>query len=457
MSSAARMPTGRRIGFVSTRFAGTDGVSLEAAKWAAVLEAMGHSCYYFSGLSNLPPEQSRVVPEAFWEHPQVAEIQRVAFAVTRRPPEISQLIRDLQQYLKEQLYAFVRDFAIDLLIVENALAIPMHLPLGAALTEFIAETCFPTIGHHHDFFWERKRFLSGCVWDYLNMCFPPQLPSIRHVVINSSGAHQLALRGGLSSLLVPNVMEFEAPPRPPDEYAASLRADLGLEPDERLILQPTRIVQRKGIEHAIELLHRLRRLGIKSRLVISHAGGDEGDTYVQRVRTYAELMEVPLVLAGDLVAPARGLTPDGRKIYTLDDIYAQADLVTYPSTIEGFGNAFLEAIYYKRPLLVNSYSIYSYDIKPKGFNVIEFDGFITDDTVRQARDLLERPDLASQMVEHNYELGKRHYSYGVLQHSLEQLIVGLFGVIPARFPGADAATRAADKRAASTDPQTGEA
>jgi len=29
--------TGRRVGFVSTRFSGTDGVSLESAKWAEVL------------------------------------------------------------------------------------------------------------------------------------------------------------------------------------------------------------------------------------------------------------------------------------------------------------------------------------------------------------------------------------------------------------------------------------
>lgn len=455
MSSDARTPTGRRIGFVSTRFAGTDGVSLETAKWAAVLEAMGHTCYYFSGQSDLPAERSRVVPLAFWEHPQVAVVQEAAFSETRRPPAISRLIRELQQELKEQLYAFVQDFSIDLLIVENALAIPMHLPLGVALTEFIAETGHPTIGHHHDFFWERKRFLTGCVWDYLNMCFPPHLPGIRHVVINSSGAHQLSRRSGVSSLLIPNVMEFERPPARPDGYVDSLRGDLGLEPDEHLVLQPTRIVQRKGIEHAIELLHRLKLEGVRSRLVISHAGGDEGDTYARRVRNYAELMDVPLVLVGDRVAPRRGRTPDGRKVYTLDDVYSQAALVTYPSTIEGFGNAFLEAIYFQRPLIVNSYSIYAYDIKPKGFQVVEFDGFITDDTVRQVRGLLERPEQARSMVERNYELGKRYYSYGVLHRALAQLTVDLFGVDPAKAPQADPASRAASERAAGEKAQSG--
>ena len=96
------------------------------------------------------------------------------------------------------------------------------------------------------------------------MAFPPHLPSIRHVVINSSGANQLALRTGNSSLIIPNVLNFDTPPLPPDEYTASLREDMGVKPDEYFFLQPTRIVQRKGIEHAIELLHRLGFMNIKN-------------------------------------------------------------------------------------------------------------------------------------------------------------------------------------------------
>ena len=36
-------------GFISTRFAGQDGVSLEAAKWANVFEKFGITCFYFAG------------------------------------------------------------------------------------------------------------------------------------------------------------------------------------------------------------------------------------------------------------------------------------------------------------------------------------------------------------------------------------------------------------------------
>jgi glycosyltransferase involved in cell wall biosynthesis len=417
-------PVSRRIGFVSTRFSGNDGVSLEAEKWAAVLERLGHVCFYFAGQSDRPAAYSRVVPEAHFKHPDITEIHETAFTKRLRPPEMTRRIHQMKDYLKEQLNAFVRDFDIELLLVENALSIPLNLPLGLALTEFIAETNFDVIAHHHDFFWERKRFLVNCVWDYLNMAFPPHLPSIRHVVINSSGANQLSLRTGISSLLIPNVMDFDNPPPPPDEYAQDVRDDLEIEPDELLFLQPTRVVPRKGIEHAIELTW---RLGRKAHLVISHASGDEGYAYEQHLRDYADRLGVPVNFVSEIIRDQRGRLPDNRKVYRLWDIYPFADLVTYPSDLEGFGNAFLEAVYFRKPVVVNNYSIFDIDIKPKGFQVIEFDGYITEETVQRTRQVLEDECLRAEMVEHNYQMARRHYSYQMLERRLGTLLAECFG------------------------------
>jgi glycosyltransferase involved in cell wall biosynthesis len=442
-------PATPHIGFISTRFAGTDGVSLETEKWAEVLERLGHTCFYFAGECDRPAARSRVVPEASFGHPVVAAIGTSAFDsewgadellefanpdIYRlhapalfhhvRPPRLTERIHELARHLKEQVYAFVRDFDLHLLIVENALTIPMNLPLGVALAEFIAETGFPTLAHHHDFYWERQRFLVSCVADFLSMAFPPNLPSIRHVVINSLAAQQLSLRTGLAAMIIPNVMDFERPPAPPDDYARDVRAALGLDPDELLFLQPTRVVQRKGIEHAIELT---RRVGRRARLVISHASGDEGNDYERRVRDFARLLDVPVNFVADIIREQRGQTPDGRKVYTLWDVYPHADLVTYPSSLEGFGNAFLEAIYFRLPIVVNNYSIFDVDIKPKGFRVIEFDGYITEATVRQARDVLADPVLRQAMTERNYRLAKRYYSYTVLTRHLQTLLADCFG------------------------------
>ena len=122
-----------------------------------------------------------------------------------------------------------------------------------------------------------------------------------------------------------------------------------------------------------------------------------------------------------------GQTPDGRKIFSLADVYQKADLVTYPSTVEGFGNAFLETIYYCRPIVMSAYEIYRRDIQPKGFKVIGFQDFITQDCVRHARDVLRDPDLAAEMADHNYKLGRRHYSYRTLEKRLVALISECLG------------------------------
>ena len=111
--------------------------------------------------------------------------------------------------------------------------------------------------------------------------------------------------------------------------------------DELFVLQPTRVVQRKGIEHAIELVARLDRRAV---LVISHASGDEGYEYQTRVKEYASMLGIRAIFVDDVIADSRGRTADNRKIYSLQDVYPHADLVTYPSIFEGFGNAFLETV-----------------------------------------------------------------------------------------------------------------
>ncbi len=449
MASAGASP--RRIGFISTRFAGTDGVSLETAKWATVLERQGHTCYYFAGLSDRPVERSHVVPEAFYRHPAVDSMNRIAFAgdwgtheqargahpeiaalrrpyfsMAVRPPALTKAISEMRERLKAELYRFAARFELDLLIVENASAIPIHLPLGLAIAEFIAETGYPTIAHHHDLPWERQRFLVNSVPDILDAAFPPSHKAIRHVVINSIQQVQLASRRGIAPRVIPNVMEFERPPLHADVDAtvAAVRAAVGLGGDELLVLQPTRVIQRKGIEQAIEFVRRLERPAV---LVISHAADDEGTEYARRIHEFADLLGVDIRVIDDIVGDRPGKTPDGRRIFTLDEVYPAADFVTYPSTIEGFGNAFLEAVYHRRRILVNNYSTYEVDLRPRGFRVVWFDGFIGDATMRLARRLLDDPEESAHWADDNYAIAARHFGFRVLGAALEDLLVDCFG------------------------------
>jgi glycosyltransferase involved in cell wall biosynthesis len=436
MSYCSSCGRSHNVGFISTRFAGTDGVSLETAKWANVFEKNGFACFYLAGELDRPRKHSYLVEEAHFLHPDIRDIFRNCFDARVRSRLVTRKIHEVKRKLKDHLYTFIEKFNLDLLVPENSLTIPLNIPLGIAITEVISETGMPAIAHHHDFFWERQHFMINACWEYLNMAFPPHLPSIEHVVINSSADNQLSLRTGISARIIPNVMDFDHPPPvsgnfescalnpgenhpSTDTYAADVRRSLGVADDELLILQPTRVVARKGIEHAIELVS---RLGMKAKLIISHASGDEGYDYERRVREYSKLMKVDTYFVSSVINEQRGKTRNGRKVYTLEDIYPHADLVTYPSNFEGFGNAFLEAIYFCRPIVVNTYSIYAIDIKPKGFSVIELDGYVTDEAVRQTQKILTDPELRKKMVTHNYETAKKYYSYTILGKKLRNLI-----------------------------------
>lgn len=415
----------KNIGFVSTRFAGQDGVSLESAKWAEVLWEDRHISYWYSGQSDRNADISHVVPEAYFGFSENKWINERIWKGEKRDRFVTERIRALADYLKSTLYRFVEKFNIDLLIPQNCLAIPMHIPLGIALTEFLSETRMPAIAHHHDFYWERTRFSVNCISEYLDMSFPPKLGNMRDVVINQEAQEQLALRKGSASLVIPNVFDFENPPEQVDEYASDVRKELGLSEDDFFILQPTRVVPRKGIEQAIKLVSLLK--DPRCKLVISHEAGDEGYEYLGMLEQLAKEEGVDMRVVADRVGEVRQRDGEGRKVYTLWDLYHHADFVTYPSTYEGFGNALLEAIYFRKPVLINRYSIFVRDIEPKGFRLLTMDGFVTPTIARQVRQILTDAELYNEIVNHNYEVARQFYSYSTIRSNLRAFIADLTG------------------------------
>ncbi len=413
-----------RIGFISTRFAGTDGVTLEAGKWAHVFEQNNHTCYWFAGELDQDKNKSFLVPEAHFKHEHNQWINKHVFGKTGRSHHVTEFIHASRAFIKERLHRFIKKYSIDLLIAENVLTIPMHIPLGLALAETIAETEIPTIAHHHDFFWERDRYALNAVNDYLQMAFPPRLPNIKHVVINSNAQEQLALRNGIAAALIPNVLDFENPPRVNERAARQFRESIGLTPEDKIILQPTRIVQRKGIEHAVELVRSLQDPAYK--LIISHEAGDEGYEYAEWLESYSQERSVDVrLVATDIEPHFPGIGKKNGK-YSLWDVYAYADFITYPSLYEGFGNAFLEAVYLKKPILINRYSTFIRDIEPLGFQLALMDGYLSPHTVTEVKAILASPEKSEAMVNHNYALAKQHFSYAVLRCQFDFILESFF-------------------------------
>lgn len=65
------------------------------------------------------------------------------------------------------------------------------------------------------------------------------------------------------------------------------------------------------------------------------------------------------------------------------------------------------------------------------------DGYLSKKTVDAVREVLESKVRRKQMVERNYEIANRHYSYAVLRKRLDSLLNQIFNDIPeASFPAA---------------------
>ena len=410
------------IGFISTRLNGTDGVSLEVEKWAKVLRRMGHELYFCAGELGGYAAGGTLIPRLHFDHQYIVGFGRRAFgegAIKQDGEKLADEIYASADKIRAPLRNFIRSNRLKLIIVENALTIPMNLPLGVTLTGLIAELGINAIAHHHDFYWERQRYQSNAILDLLDTAFPAKLPTIRHVAINSIAQRRLKERRSIDSVVIPNVHDFATPPPGIDSYNRDFRQVLGLGEKDFFILQPTRVVQRKGIEMAIELVHQLNLPN--ARLFITHRAHDEGLEYWHWLKREAGVMKVDLRLIDHLISAERAKA-NGHKIYSLWDAYPHADLVTYPSTYEGFGNAILETVYFKRLAVVNRYPVYNADIGPLGFDFVELDGFVDDGAVQKTRALLDDPGQVQAMVEKNYAIAQEHFSLEVLESKLRGLI-----------------------------------
>lgn len=420
------------IGIIIGRIGGVDGVALETEKWIEVLRSMGHRIYILSGQfqeRQIDPETETLVPEMSFFSPESFWSQKKAFFYPETDPQ--ELIEHLNLYSKviyKKILNWASEKKIDLIISENASALPSHLEMGLAINKAVQKSGIPTITHDHDFAWERgDRYRSPHreINEFVEQVFPLQAPNSVHAVINTHAANTLKERFGRTSVNVPNVMDFNQSFGKRNQKNDKLAGHMGYKNNDLFLYQITRIVPRKGIETAIDLVHRLDDKKIKL-IVTGNYADDAGSAY------YNELVnQIHELKLGDQVSFSyhlfhnKGLSnSNGEVRFSLSDAYAQATACTYFSTYEGFGNAFVEAVLAKRPIFVNNYEpVYMPDIGSKGFKTVMIENAIlTDAAVSSMAEVIYNPDLAREMAEFNYELGKKLFSYDTLREKLEELI-----------------------------------
>ncbi|WP_299099466.1 glycosyltransferase family 4 protein [uncultured Winogradskyella sp.] len=410
-----------RIGIIIGRIGGVDGVALETEKWIDVLKKLGHEVFIMSGEFEswemdydhdyLYPPLSFFSVEAEWGQ------RKAFFEPDDDPYPLLGHVEDASNKIHQAMEAWVLEKRIQVLLSENASALPCHLSMGVAIKKLVKSTGLPIVTHDHDFHWERgERYVSVHpeINKYVDDNFPLLLPGVKHAVINTFGVETFKNRFDIDATLVPNVMDFNrvyGVPTPENEF---FLRDVGVLKDEIALLQVTRIVRRKGIETAISLIDQLNDKKLKL-VITGNNNDDENKTY------YNELIDQihDLNLSSQVIFAAHKVLDHK----DLSDVYAHGRAATYFSTYEGFGNAFVETVLAKKPIFVNDYKpVYSQDIGNKGFETVMIsDGNLTPESVQQMSDIIYNPKRCIEIGEYNFEIGKKHFSYEVLEEKLSQL------------------------------------
>lgn len=421
-----------KVLIIHYRIGKTDGVSLEISNWKEILERDGWKVETCAGpinvgadyeVKDLEPQGNRLI----------YNLDEESFGGFKKYTETSFLseYKKVQEKLFQDFCRILEKSKPDRIIVSNIFSVGENIPAAGALLRALTKFKIPTVAVHHDFWWENERYSNpscGLVKEELERFMPPNESFIKHAVINEIAKLALAKRKQIYAVVLHDCIDFRSSNTDVDGACEKLLAGYGVTDSDLVVLQGTRIVHRKNIETAMDFVKLLSKkipLVEKKRVVFVMAGyAERRDVWYQKaLRSYATNLGITLVELNGLV---NGYGVGDKNVCKLLDVYPYADLVTYPSVYEGFGNQFLEAVYAKKPLVMFEYPVYKTDIEPLGFEIISLGNKATydgktrlahipekklEEAVAKSIQILEDSEKRKQVADKNFKLAEQEFSF----------------------------------------------
>jgi mannosylglucosylglycerate synthase len=257
-------------------------------------------------------------------------------------PLVEELSGQLRALLDEQ----------DIVIAHNVCSLHLNLALTAALHALLTEGLRARfVAWHHDLAVTqasyREALHPGFPWDLLRKPWP----GVVHVSVSQARRAELTEHLGIPPADIQVIHNGLDIGHQLGLTAGTLRLieRLQLLEADPLILTPARILPRKNVELALEVLASLRRLGRPAVLLVTgpvdpHA--PDGPGYLDSL--LALRSGLGLDRAARFLAVDDGDVPSDR---VMADLYRIADVLLLPSHEEGFGLPVLEAALHRLPIV----------------------------------------------------------------------------------------------------------
>ena len=446
-----------KIAIVHYRVGRTDGVSLEIEKRKTILQNLGHEVRLISG-----PVQTGadlIIDELEFDNEVISGIKEQSFTYFNRreknPAQLMIRIQEISDIIEDKFLAYHEEEQFSAVLLHNIFSHGRHIAAAAAFTRIAEKIEIPFISTNHDYYWEREEYLDPAskeISHFLNEYVPPSLRNIQHVSINTPARIALLEKRNIDSIVFPDIFDFEQPPWVKDRFNADFRKTFKIKENDLLVLQATRIVARKGIEIAVDFVTKLdsmkavligktlyngRVLDHSSDIVLVLAGYAEksASDYLSLLKTYIKGKGLKVRFIHKSIAHKRS-DEENDKIYSLWDAYAHADLVTYPSLFEGWGNQFIEAVFARRPVVLFEYPVFRADIRQEGYSYVSLgDKYHIDDcglakidsdklkkSVNEVVSMLADASKTPLLLENNSTIGESYHGYKVLSKFLEHSV-----------------------------------
>lgn len=196
--------------------------------------------------------------------------------------------------------------------------------------------------------------------------------------------------------------------------------------DLLFVLQPTRMVQRKRIDFALEycyeLLKNLKEKKINKAMYFL-ISGHSADHTKEKLKTLNKELQKKYKTKDFFLVFAEDVNTD-LNFLEYPRIFANLKgIATYFSDVEGFGNNLLEVLSSGLVPIVYTYPVFKKDIERFNFKLIKFNRFELDKKrIKKSVELVQNEKKREKWANRNLELMKKYFSHGTMAPKLIRAI-----------------------------------